>query len=257
MQKRVVNEIKEVCKPLSEKIFFPFVKAVWIFGSAIKKNKPTTDIDIFVLVDDTIKDYETLLKSLNFTLSRITEKADKKKLNLHIQKPMQLSFFWSLLIKGEPWAVTSVKNPIIIYDRSKYLPLIQKLLSGKKMVGADIKAERLVARSKNLLTHNRELRLEFVSELFNAAEEAVQIFLSSQGKIAFESKKLLAELKKLSPHAVSDIYFEMMILDEKQEKGTLSDFSGEELDYYTDKIRFFIKETEAILKSKNEKSKKP
>ena len=45
-------------------------------------------------------------------------------------------------------------------------------------------------------------------------------------------------------------YREIVDLEEKMEKGSLSDFSAENLDYYLDKVKKFIGKVESMLAKK-------
>jgi len=243
MKNRALNEIRRLITPL---VIKPLVKVIYIFGSSVKKKG--NDIDIAILVDDTTKGYNKEMQKL---ISRIKKIEKSNRLDLHFQPPLNLSLFWSLLIKGEPWAVTSLKDVIVLYDSSNYLKLIRKLIKRKFLVGKELKSERLVARSQELLNVNRSLRLMFIENLFYVANEAAQIFLISKGKIAFEPKKILNELKNYTSD--TGVYFELLDLNSKASKGQLSEFTGENLDYYINKLEKFIKELESLIGGKNER----
>lgn len=248
MKKEALSEIKSLSKHLLAGFSGGFIKAIWIFGSCVRKKG--NDIDIFVLYDDTQGNSKEKLALLESRISRINSLT---KLPLHFQRPIGLGLFWSLLIKGEPWTITSLKDPLIIYDPSDFIPLIKRLLRMKRPLGEDIKAERLVARAEDLLTDNRELRVMLVEELFLAAKEAAQIFLASIGEVVFEPKRILKELRKYSN---PEVYFQIMNLNQKASKGTLSEFTGEDLDYYTYKIREFIKSMGALAKELKAKKRR-
>ncbi len=238
MEKKVINRIKQICTPL---IVPGVVKACWIFGSSVKKKKGN-DIDVLILYDEKAKNLRKSLMSID---SKVEKLMRKEKLPLHFQRPISLSLFWSLLIKGEPWVFTLVKEAIAIHDSSNYLELMKKLIKKKHALGEEIKAERLVARSGELLTDNRELRVMTIEELFLAASEAAQIFLISKNKIVFEPRKILKEILK---YMNVSIYFDILNLYEKSNKGVLSDFTGEDIDYYTFKIKNFIQQLEELSK---------
>lgn len=233
-------EVKKLCNVLSQKPLSPFVRAVWIFGSSIKKRG--NDIDILVVVDDTLNGYN---KNLRMLLVKLNLLKKKTKLNLHFQDPMDITKLWSLMVKGEPWVLTAVKNPLVIYDPLGYTQLIKSLVKGKKIYGKDIKSERLVARSEELLTENREFMLSILEELFLAATEASQIFLVTKNKVVFKPRKILSELNN---YLDAGAYFELLDLNEKASKGLLSEFTGEDLDYYSGQVRRFIGVLEKLSK---------
>lgn len=240
MKKFEFSEIKKICKVFGRPPISSFVRAVWIFGSSVRKKG--NDIDILILVDDTTKGYNKNLHNLTSKINLIKRKTN---LNLHFQDPLDTSKLWSLMIKGEPWILTAVKNPLVIYDPLSYLQLIKELVKSKKIHGKDIKSERLVSRSGELLVENREFMLSSIEELFLAVTEAAQIFLVAKGKVVFNPRKVL---KELGNYLDAGIYFELLDLHEKANKGLLSEFSGEDLDYYSGKVKLFIDSLEKLFK---------
>ena len=237
MEKKVLKEIKDWCVILTKEHFKGFIKAAWIFGSSIKKKtqKKANDIDIFLLVDDTSKNYQENMAKLSNVTSVITKHS---KLNLHFQRPVPLSLLWSLVIKGEPWIITAIKNSLVIYDPYNYAILLKKLIKNKGNISRDIKAERLMSRAEDVLTENRNLRMEFIGELFLACLEAAQIYLLLKNKTIYKPRKAIKELKKLEID--TDDFFEILNLNEKANKGNLSEFTGEDLDYYLKQTNRFI-----------------
>ena len=220
MEKQTFEKVKKLCEPLLK--FKPLVKAIWIYGSSVKKKK-AHDIDILVLVDDTLNLTEKKLERIIKTIGKIENKTPKN-IALHFQKPILLTRWWSLIVKGEPWVITAIKKPLIVYDESDYVSLMSRILRKKEIYGKDIKAERLVERAEKLLVENREIMLRTVEELFMAASEAAQIFLLTKHKILFKPKNILKEIEK---YLNADVYREISDLNEKVSKGVLSEFTGE------------------------------
>lgn len=233
MDKKTLNQIKNLCSVLI-KGSKELIKAIWVFGSSIKKKNPN-DIDIFLLVDDTLEDCDEKAAGL-LTVANILTKHTK--LNLHFQKPVQLSLLWSLIIKGEPWIITSIKTSIPIYDPYNYLSLLKKLIKNKGDLKRDIKSERLVSRAEDALTDNRTLKMDFIEQMFLACLESVQIYLLLKNKTVYKPAKAIVELKKLRIN--TDDFFEIFNLNEKANKGSLSEFTGEDLDHYLKQTQRFI-----------------
>jgi len=234
MEKKVLKEVKRLCSILTKEHFRGFVKAIWVFGSSIKK-KSSNDIDILLLIDDTQKDYQEKAVRLLNVANIITKHTH---LSLHFQKPVQLSLLWSLVIKGEPWIITAIKNSIAIYDPYNYVVLLKKLIKNKGDISRDVKSERLVSRAEDSLTDNRGLMMGFIEELFLACLESVQIYLLLKNKTVYKPRRTIKELKKLEIN--TDDFFEILNLNEKANKGSLSEFSGEDLDYYLKQTNRFI-----------------
>lgn len=236
MKKEVFKQIKHLCQPLVIKYF---TKAIFVFGSSVTKKG--NDIDVLVLFDDAAPNFEDRLDQLKAAIGRITKET---KLKLHFQEPLKLSALWTLLIKGEPWIVTAVKNNIIVYDEANYVSFIKRLVKNKQPMGEKMKSERIATRAQETLEENRELLLLTIEQLFLATTEAAQIYLALKKKILFDPRKILGELKK---EINIDAYFEILTLHEKSAKGALSEFTGEDLDYYTHKAEQFIHALEEVL----------
>ena len=248
MEKKVLKEVKHLCSIFTKEHFKGFVKAIWVYGSVVKK-KSANDIDILLLIDDTMEDYQEKAIRLLNVANIITKHTH---LNLHFQKPVQLSLLWSLVIKGEPWIITAIKNSIAIYDPYNYVVLLKKLIRNKGDMSRDIKAERLVSRAEDSLTDNRGLMMGFIEELFFACLEAAQIYLLLKDKTIYKPRKTIKELKKMEID--TDDFFEILNLNEKANKGSLSEFSGEDLDYYLKQTnRFILKLKKLSLEEVNQR----
>ena len=248
MEKKVLREVKHLCSIFTKEHFKGFVKATWVYGSSTKK-KSANDIDILLLIDDTIESYQEKAARLLSVISIITKHSH---LNLHFQKPIPLSLLWTLVIKGEPWIITAIKNSIVIHDPYNYVVLLKKLIRNKGDMSRDIKAERLVSRAEDSLTDNRGLMMGFIEELFFACLEAAQIYLLLKDKTIYKPRKTIKELKKMEID--TDDFFEILNLNEKANKGSLSEFSGEDLDYYLKQTnRFILKLKKLSLEEVNQR----
>ena len=249
MDEKTFAKIKEFCKPLEE--HEPYIMAVWMFGSSVKKAK-ANDIDIMILVDDTGGLTRDKMREIEATAARIKAISKEKKLNLHFQPPQLLTKWWGLMQKGEPWVMTSFKDSKVIFDETGYVNLISRLLEKGFIHNKDERAERLMERTDRYIMDNRENMLATVDELFLAATEAAQVFLMFRNKVIFRPEKIAKELAGggINPSA----YIEISDLAMKVRRGTLSEFTGKNLDYYAMKVgRFISTLEEALLKKKGKK----
>lgn len=246
-------EIRELCEPIMEAAG-DYVKAVVIYGSATRKDRVEgSDIDILVLVDDTKKGFDK--EAFNTVKDAIDDVKDDADMDLHFQPPKPLSQWWDLLISGEPWAVTSMEDAQAIYDPSDYIRLTQQLLDEGAMHGTEERAQRLMKRSRKKVRTMRQLLLEDVTaELLKAMTEAAQAVLMYYGRPPPSPDDVGEELRKnfvegeelLSPRAVED-YRDFYELTERVDHGTLTEFSGRELDTYLNQAMAFIKAMAALF----------
>jgi len=230
VEKRKLHLIKRACKPLSKN---PIVRGIWIFGSATRKKRPG-DIDLLVLIDTSVNNAEVLMQVLQDRVNIIQK---QNTLNLHIQKFMDVSKVLYLIFQGEPWILTSFRKTVVIYDPFNYTKLITSMAKKTAKQGSEVRSERLISRAQDKLFENRNLIMGLINELFLAIFEAIQLFFVIKGKAVYDPKKAFTDIQA---HVPADIYFEIMEMRKKVLKGTLSELTGKELDYYYQRSKSFI-----------------
>ena len=77
----IFPKIKELCKPFAS---FEFVKAVFVYGSAVRTKKALNDIDIIILLDDTLEIDEKESQKVEILTKLIEQKAKKYKLKVSL-----------------------------------------------------------------------------------------------------------------------------------------------------------------------------
>ncbi|MEM5881848.1 MAG: nucleotidyltransferase domain-containing protein [Candidatus Aenigmatarchaeota archaeon] len=124
------NQLREKILPkvisFSKRILSEYgnlIKSISIFGSAAKgKMKPTSDIDVWIIVDDTSlktsKDIESVLTNIRIR---------GEEFELHVQTT-KITDFWNLISKGSPELVNFLRYSLIIYD-SGFLKPTQRMLN--------------------------------------------------------------------------------------------------------------------------------
>jgi len=249
---RRINDIKKLCVPLTR--LKPFVKAIWLYGSAVRKKgfKKTSDIDILILIDDTRKIKDEFLRILRAMTDAITKQAEKKKLKLHFQPPKLLTLWWDLIRKGEPWALTSLQNPVVIYDPSDYIKLLSSLLNKGKLYNAPEKSERLLERAKEKIGEIRQISLFKVpEEILQAMSESAQIALMYLGIFPPSPKDVSRELRKHFSGMINETllghYDEIYTAVRKINRGHMTELAGREIDTMINNAKQFITRMEAIL----------
>jgi predicted nucleotidyltransferase len=231
-----------------------YIESIYVYGSAVTK-KEANDIDVLIIINDSIslpssKILELIEKKCGF----IEEQGKKKGLIFHFQPLKMLSKWWHLVLDGEPWVIASLKKIYLIYDKKNLVSEVAKLIGQETIYHKEEKAEKLIERSECYNLKNRQLLLNSLTSLANAATEAAQILLLFDNKFILNKKKIVDELEKsymkvLGSEIIGN-YKEIIDLEEKMEKGSLSEFSAENLDYYLDKTKKFIERVEAMLSKK-------
>ena len=255
MEKTIkVNEkmLKEWLKPLLK--YKVWIEAIYVYGSAVTR-KSANDIDILIILNDSgIQPNPEVLSAIEKVCGMIEEKGKTKGLVFHFQPLKILSRWWNLLLDGMPWVLSSLGNVIIIYDKKGLITEAARLVRGEIIYKKEEKAEKLIEGSDTSALKNRQLLLGSLRTLSNAATEAAQVLLLFDNKLILNKKRIVEELErdyiKTIGEDVVGNYKEIVDLEEKMEKGSLSEFSAENLDYYLDKMKRFVAKVEAMLSKK-------
>ncbi len=253
-QKKVTKDIiDKYLKPLLR--YKRYIESIYVYGSAITKGE-ANDIDVMIIVDDTETVNNLAIDLIEKECGFIDEKAKKEGYTFHFQPVKMLSRWWHLLIEGEPWIVTSLKNTHVVFDKRNIIKEVSEYIHKSILYKREEKTEKLVERSTNSIIKNREILLQGVSLLTNAATEAAQILFLFENKLILNKKKIADELKKYGETLGKDnidAYIQIIDLEEKIEHGTLSEFTSENLDFYLEKIKNFIAKIELIVAQYNPK----
>lgn len=243
--------LKEYLKPLLK--YKGYIECVYIYGSAVSKNN-ANDIDTLIVLNDSMNISQHIQDKIEIICGKIEERGKTQGLIFHFQPLKMLSRWWHLILEGEPWIINSLKEILIIYDKKNMLKEVSMLIQNENLYKKEERAEKLIERSEIYLNKNRQLLLNSLSLLSDAATEAAQILLLFDSKFILNKKRIVEELErsylqKIGPEIIGN-YKEIVDLEEKMEKGALSEFSAENLDYYLDKVKKFIGKVETMLAKK-------
>ncbi|MEM1577821.1 MAG: nucleotidyltransferase domain-containing protein [Candidatus Pacearchaeota archaeon] len=227
------------------------VRSIFIYGSSVRKGiQKGHDIDILVIYDDSLENPE--LEKINFFQELITTKAKKEELILHFQPPKPISLWWKLIKEGEPWAISALKDSIILYDNTEFIKTIKKLLRKSKLYSIDLKVEKLITRAVERFISVRNELAKAAWLLLNTMTTASQImlsFLSIYTVSANETRDML--IKNKNELGISDIfiewYDELIKINEKIAKGTMSEFKASEIDLWSKRVSYYIRVSEDII----------
>jgi len=168
------------------------IKSVLVFGSAARgEMKKTSDIDLWVILDDTMtkrsQDLYTVKSNIQLLASELK--------NLHIQTT-NLTEFWRWIKMGSPELFNFLRYGLPIYD-SGFIKPVQRMLK----MGLIPPSEEVVAlksRSADNLLKRVELTMKtIVFDLRYAALDACQSVVMYYYKEQPDAKKLPEFLEKL------------------------------------------------------------
>jgi predicted nucleotidyltransferase len=236
--------VAQIHKSLVLKKFEKYVTS-YVFGGSLARGeaKPTSDVDIFVVIDDTdVKRMPRLelkekLRSIIFQyIQEATALAGVKNI-LNVQTYL-LTEFWEAVKDAHPVMFTFIRDGIPLYDRGAFLPWKQLLRMGK--IKPSPEALDMFMSSGDKLAENVDRRLmdivmmdiywgiltptQGVLMLYGLAppthKETVEIF-----------QEVLVKKEKLIEQKYADILYEVVIKYFKgYEHGKIKKVSGTELD---------------------------
>ncbi|MFH1294833.1 MAG: nucleotidyltransferase domain-containing protein, partial [Candidatus Aenigmatarchaeota archaeon] len=124
-EKERIEILKKFTKGALER-YGNVIRSIVLFGSTARKEyKSESDIDVFVILDDTKVNMTPELKEdIEWGLEDLAKGLSKQ---LSVQQPYLLTEFWALVREGHPIVFNFVREGLPIYDRDIFLP-IKKLL---------------------------------------------------------------------------------------------------------------------------------
>jgi predicted nucleotidyltransferase len=230
-----ISELKKELKPLLR--FKEDIELIYIYGSF--KSGNYGDIDILVVVDEGLSREKLLLVN-----SGIHKVKKDSRFDFHFQGVKSLSAWWNAVIDGEPWIITSLKNSIVLFDKTGVLKEIKSLIKNEETYNRESRVDKLINSSKDYELEIRNDLLQSISDLSSIATEVAQIYLLKRNIVLVDKKKILNALRKFPLGEYVDDYNDIIDLESKYQRGFLTEFTSENLEYYLEKIKDFVRKLE-------------
>jgi predicted nucleotidyltransferase len=128
-KKERVEILKKFTKEVLKK-YGPIVRSIVLFGSTARgTSRMESDIDVFVIVDDTKSKISPQFKSkIEDDLDVIAKKCNK---NLSVQQPYLLTEFWAMVRDGHPIVFNFIREGVPVFDKDIFLPIKRLLQMGE------------------------------------------------------------------------------------------------------------------------------
>jgi predicted nucleotidyltransferase len=170
-QKREIYERVVQFAQEAKKQYGDLIKSVVIFGSAARGIiKPGSDIDVWVILDDTATKSSEDLRNVTTNLYLIAEKLK----DLHVQTTA-LTEFWGWLKIGSPELVNFLRYGLPIYDTGFIKPVQRMLQLGLippseetiklKAGGAEVKWKRIERDIKSMIFELRYIAIDIIQSV--------------------------------------------------------------------------------------------
>lgn len=250
-EKKRVQVIKNFTKEILKK-YGSMVRAVVLFGSSARGSwHKESDIDVFIIIDDTKHKISPALKEqMEEDLDVIAKKLSDK---LSVQQPYLLTEFWNMVRIGHPIVFNFIREGVPVFDRDIFLP-IKRLLQMGEIKPSKEAVEKYIDRAPKRIKRIESAKMYMVAEdCYYAMLESLQAVLMFLGKnpprpsdAADAMKKTLVEMKLIKPEYAE--WLDGVIKRRKEiEHKNLKSLSGQELDDWIDKSKKFVKEMQKTL----------
>ncbi len=246
-----IEILKKFAKAVLKK-YGPLIRSVVLFGSTARQSfKKESDIDVFIILDDTRQRISPMFKEeIEEQLDIIARKMSKQ---LSLQQPYLLTEFWRLVREGHPIIFNFIREGIPVYDRDIFLP-IKRLLQMGEIKPSKEAVEKFIERGPKRVKRVENAKIYMVVEdCYYAMLESAQAVLMFLGKAPPRPADAPEELKKsLVEPGLTDAklikYLEDVIQVRKEvEHKKRSAMPGQELDDWIKKTKEFVKEMQKLI----------
>jgi predicted nucleotidyltransferase/uncharacterized protein (UPF0332 family) len=250
-ERKRVEILKKFTKEILKK-YGPMVKSVVLFGSSARGSwHKESDIDVFIIVDDTKHKISPAVKEqMEDDLDVIAKKLSDK---LSVQQPYLLTEFWNMVRIGHPIVFNFIREGVPIFDRDIFLP-IKRLLQMGEIKPSKEAVEKYIDRAPKRIKRVEQAKMYMVAEdCYYAMLESLQAVLMFLGKnpprpsdAPEAMRKTLVEMNLIKPEFAD--WLDGVIKRRKEiEHKNLKALTGQELDAWIDKSKKFVKEMQKAL----------
>ena len=234
------------------KAYGPLIRSIVLFGSTARQEfKGESDIDVFIIIDDTRHRITPALKmKMEDDMDRIAKSCHRL---LSVQQPYMLTEFWNMVRLGHPIIFNFIREGVPVYDKDIFLP-IKRLLQMGEIRPSKEAVEKFIERGPKRIKRVENAKMYLIVEdLYYAMLESAQAVLMFLGKSpprpsdAGEAlRKTLVEMKLADPALAKDLS-DIITLRKNVEHKKINKVSGELLDNWVVKADKFVKKMEKLI----------
>jgi len=222
------------------------IRSIVLFGSTAREEwKGESDIDVFVIVDDTRQRVTPAMRdNIEDELVYIASKVHKQ---LSLQQPYLLTEFWAMVREGHPIIFNFIREGIPVYDKDIFLP-IKRLLQLGEIKPSKEAVEKYIERGPKRIKRVEDSKMySVVEDLYYAMLESAQAVLMFLGRnpprpgdapAALRSN--LVKMKLMKEEEVKWLEDIVEVRKEVEHK-RINDLSGADLDMWIEKTKKFVK----------------
>jgi predicted nucleotidyltransferase len=236
------------------KRFDKIVKSIILFGSSMKHNsKPTSDIDIIIVVDDvSVKWDQELIGWYRGELDKILTSNPYQKM-IHINT-VRLSSWWEDLMKGDPVIINTLRYGEAMVDVGGFFSPLKYLLLQGKIKPTPETIYSCLQRAPAHLARSKAAELSAIEGLYwamvdsaHAALISAKVMPPSPEHIPVELKNTFVNTEKLKMKYVV-WYRDLLFLYKKISHGEIKNLEGKEIDVWQERTSEFIEVMARLVK---------
>lgn len=244
-------EVKKFTKELTKK-YGDMIKCVVVMGSVAREEfKPKSDIDVFVVIDDTV---EGMTNELHQKMDAEIESIAKKFSDvLSIQPSYTLTEFWDYARVCHPIIYNFIKEGIPVYDAGFFAP-IKKLLNMGRIPSTREAIESYMEGAPKKLMRAKTVKLLMLAEdCYYAMLNTTQAVLMFMGLAPPVPNKAYDDVKKflVEPGILEQEYAdwlkEIIEIRKKIEHKEMMDAEGALVDEWIDRAEKYVEKMFGLL----------
>jgi predicted nucleotidyltransferase/uncharacterized protein (UPF0332 family) len=250
-KKERIEILKKFTKQLLKK-YGTIVRSVVLFGSTAREEwKGKSDIDVFVIIDDTRQKITPMAKDkIDSEMVNISKEIHPQ---LSVQQPYLLTEFWNMVRLGHPIVFNFIREGVPIYDKDIFLP-IKRLLQMGEIKPSKEAVEKYIERAPKRIKRVENAKIYMVVEdCYYAMLESTQAVLMFLGETpprpsdaADALRRAVIKINLLEPK-YADWLEDIIAVRKEVEHKKKQSMPGSELDIWIRKTKQFVKRMQQLI----------
>jgi len=250
-KKERVEILKKFTKQVLKK-YGPVVRSIVLFGSTARgESRMESDIDVFVIIDDTKNKISPSFKhEIEESLDKMGKKLNK---NMSVQQPYLLTEFWAMVRDGHPIVFNFIREGVPVFDKDIFMP-IKRLLQMGEIRPSKEAVEKYIERGPKRIKRVENAKIYMVVEdCYYAMLESAQAVLMFLGRIPPRPtdapsvlRKTLVEMKFIDESEVKDLEDIIFVRKEVEHK-RIKKMSGKDVDNWIKRTKAFVKKMQNLI----------
>lgn len=250
-KKERITILKKFTKEVLKK-YGPVIRSIVLFGSTARgESRGESDIDVFVIIDDTRGKITPAFKEkIEDDLDVIAKKCCDQ---LSVQQPYLLTEFWGMVREGHPIVFNFIREGVPVFDKDIFTP-IKRLLQMGEIRPSKEAVEKYIERGPKRIRRVENAKIYMVVEdCYYAMLESSQAVLMFLGKTPPRPsdapdtlRKTLVKMKFLNEATVKDLD-DIINLRKEVEHKRVKNVSGADLDEWIAKTKRYVKKMQQLI----------